>query len=168
MSEKMTLAGLLAKIQEVDEGMVELSNADLDDVFTSIKDKVDGIREMLSRLESEEERLDKIAKQFASKKKAISNSKARLKEYCVYILEKNETPQLFGHLWDMKIRKSEAIEVAGTPSASHALRYPDLVRTKVEWDKTGIKERVKKGEALDFAKLKENLSVSFTIHKESK
>jgi hypothetical protein len=110
INENRSLNGLLTVISLVDEGMIELPQSILVETIGSIKDKVDGIQEILSRMKSEQERLKIEAEHFTQRRRELENAEKRLKDYVVFCLENGGSEKLQGNRYTLTLQKRETLK----------------------------------------------------------
>lgn len=99
-------------------------------------------------------RIDERIKQMQALKKSLQNQEDRLGSYLLYATSNKgvETPNVM-----VKVRKSTRVEILSDVMIPQEYM---TVKTKVEPDKTAIKNAIKSGEDVPGAELKEYYSVS--------
>jgi len=144
LNQNRSLNGLLTVINLVDEGMIELPQSILTETIGCIKDKVDSIQEVLSRMKSEQERLKAEAEYFTQRRKELENAEKRLKEYIVYCLEKGGSEKLQGNRYTLTLQNRETIKAKDTEIGSDAYielnsLKPGVVKRQYSFDSHQLK-----------------------------
>ena len=139
-----TLNELLTKLREADDGIIEMDIEQLEETLGSVKDKVDGIFEVISKLESEAERMKKLAKSFAVRQKSCENQVARLKNYITYSMDQDGATEIYGEIHQMKLvsRKTQKVRdlIIGPEMF---IKFQEVVRRDYSFDKNLLKEKAK-------------------------
>lgn len=162
-----TLSELSRALIEADEIM----NPDEFDpalLVGELKDKVDSVKWKIDQWEAEAKALqENWIEPLVARQKALKTKADKLREYCAFVLKRDELEMLPGNAFALKLRKSESVEVDLEPTAQDALRY-DFVRTKIkyEWDKKALAAKLKAKEELPFCRLKTSFSAQFQVKKD--
>lgn len=162
-----TLSELSRALIEADEIM----NPDEFDpalLVGELKDKVDSVKWKIDQWEAEAKALqENWIEPLVARQKALKTKADKLREYCAFVLKRDELEILPGNAFALKLRKSESVEVDLEPTAQDALRY-DFVRTKIkyEWDKKALAAKLKAKEELPFCRLKTSFSAQFQVKKD--
>ena len=139
-----TLNTLLTKLREADDGIIEMDIEQLQETLGSVRDKVDGIFEVISKLESEAERMKKLAKSFAVRQKSCENQVARLKNYITYSMDQDGATEIYGEIHQMKLvsRKTQKVRdlIIGPEMF---IKFQEVVRRDYSFDKNLLKEKAK-------------------------
>lgn len=138
------------------------------EVIGELQGKVDGIKAKLDEWDAEIGRLDKWVKEITSRKTSIANAQKRLKDYVQYEMHRHEYEKLPGEIWEIKWRKNPAkVEIGLDACAETFLKYRSYMRqeTSYNWDKNAVKDKLKAGEKLDFARLTQDKNITFGVKK---
>ena len=136
MSEKKkTLHEMLTAMMEFEDDLIELTPEAIKDLLGDMKDKVDGIRETLKRMEATESMLADDIRYLEARKKALSNSRARMKEYMLNVLSAGDFTQLPGNRWDLKVITQKRNKLKGTADEADYINLKEFgfVKKKVEY-----------------------------------
>ena len=162
-----TLSELSRALIEADEIM----NPDEFDpalLVGELKGKVDSVKWKIDQWEAEAKTLEEnwIAP-LVARQKALKTKAEKLREYCAFVLKRDDLEILPGNAFALKLRKSESVEVDVEPTAQDALKY-DFVRTKISyaWDKKALAAKLKAKEELPFCRIKTNFSAQFQVKKD--
>lgn len=139
-----TLNELLQSLREADEDIEQsLTQEQLKETIGSIKDKVDSTFEVISRLESEASRMDRLAKSFEKRKKTLSNQVKSLKEYVQYTMATDGSDELYGETHRVKLCSRKGLKVTDQVGAETTMKFPDVVKVEYSFDKMLVKEKYK-------------------------
>lgn len=167
---KPTLNSLLASLKAVDDEMIEVSLDEQLDLIENGRIKVDNYKYILDKLEVQAIFLEKRREEIQKSLQVINNNIKRIKEHLIYALRSNGFEKFTGHEYVVSVRKAApAVEVKAEPTVAMKIKYPDYIKTKYEWDKTALKEAVKRGddpELAELAGLRETFYPKFSIVKE--
>lgn len=142
---------------------------EVEEIVGEIRDKVDAIK---WRIDSWLAHAEAIQKEWidplTTRKRALEGKAQRLKEYCAWVMAKDQLTALPGHAFSLQLRQSTAVETETAPGPKEAMELPAFCKSRVtyQWDKSAIAEALKSGKELPFAKLKVNKHVLFTTKKE--
>lgn len=142
---------------------------EVEEIVGEIRDKVDAIK---WRIDSWLAHADAIQKEWidplTTRKRALEGKAQRLKDYCAWVMAKDQLTALPGHAFSLQLRQSTAVETEVSPGPKEAMEMPVYCKSRVtyQWDKSAIAEALKAGKELPFAKLKVNKHVLFTTKKE--
>jgi|GEM_PF-5781086 len=157
---------LLDRMNKNDEAE-ELSEEDFNELIGTVKGKIDGIKDFLSRCEFEQKRLDETyIKPVQARKRAIKNSADRLKRWAVTSMVDNDMVVLHGDLFTIRLGETKSAECSEVDiNPTMYLKNKDLIKRKYEFDKTAIAKQLKQGITFTFAKLVTNKHVKFSVKK---
>lgn len=162
--KEMTLNEILTTFDTIDDpDAAPLTPVQLEALQNALLDKVDAIKFVLDSWTDIANRHNEYAKDHLEKKRAYEKRVDRLKEYVVYAMRRNDFEKIAGEEWKVSVRRSEVIETTGDPTEAYAELYPDLVRHKIEWNKSEIKSLAKLGHKFPFAEIRENYSPQFSV-----
>lgn len=164
-----TLSELSSALVALDEEM-DAEAFDPAQLVGDLKDKVDGIKFKIDAWEYEAKNLkDNWIDPLKSRHDTLLKKADKLREYCAYVMKRDELEMLPGKAFALKLRKSQAVEVDANPSPTQALQYGELVNTKITyaWDKKKLAEKLKANEDVKFARLVTNYSAQFVVKKEA-
>jgi hypothetical protein len=162
-----TLSELSRALIEADEVM-DPDEFDPALLVGELKDKVDSVKWKIDQWEAEAKALqENWIEPLLARQKALKTKADKLREYCAFVLKRDELEVLPGNAFALKLRKSESVEVDLEPTAQDALRY-DFVRTKITyaWDKKALAAKLKAKEELPFCRLRTNFSAQFQVKKD--
>lgn len=168
-----TFHQLLMALQSADDA---IESVDLDkqiDLLEGAKIKVDNYKYLIDKLELQSEYLLAREQEFAAAKTSVKKNVARLKEHLIFALQANQFEKFTGHEYVVRQAKAApSLDIkASEPTLSHAIKYPDYVRTSYNWDKKSLLEALKLGEdpgAQLIAGLKQTVYIKFSVNKEGK
>lgn len=139
-----TLNELLTTLRDAEDGIVNMDMVALEDTLGSVRDKVDGIYEVLDRLESESDRMGRLAKSFAVRKKSLENQSKRLKEYIIYSMDMDESTEIYGQTHRLRLYKRESMKVKDQEIDSTLfLAFPEVITRTYAFEKNVLKEKYK-------------------------
>lgn len=164
-----TLSQLLHALTEADNAFVTLSLEEHIDLMEAGRVKVDNYKYLLDKMKSQEEILDKWVDEYTAAKRIVANNRRRLQEHLVYVMKSSGFEMFTGHRFRVKIQKSKpAVQMAIEPNDLLKLKFPEIIRTKYEWDKVKVYELLKSGDEKisELGTLKESLYPSFSIVKD--
>lgn len=146
--KNLSLAKLMDKVYEAEEGLLDLTQDDLKELFGNIRGKVDNTYNFLKHLEFSEMRVDADIKTLQNRKKTMQNAQKSLKSYLAHTLEVNDTPVIFGEMWQVKLQKRESIKAKSIDLTSdHYLELNDrnhpVVNRSYSWDAKALKSAYK-------------------------
>lgn len=162
-----TLSELSSALIALDEEM-DAEAFDPATLVGDLKDKVDSIKFKIDEWEAQAKNLEENwIKPLAQKKKMLEKKAEKLREYCVFVLKRDDLEMLPGNAFSLKIRKSEAVEVDRDPNVLEAFEFVDLVNTNVtySWKKKALAEKLKKEGPLEWCRIKNNYFAQFVIRK---
>lgn len=150
-------------IYEINEQITALINDDgeimdfeqFEALSLAKEQKIENIGCWVKNLDAEANAIKAEEKSLKERRTAAENKAERLREYLAGFLngEKYSSPRV-----NISYRKSEAVELAVDENAFvewAAVKRPDLVKTKIELNKTAIKDAIKGGEQIDGAYITE-------------
>lgn len=158
-----TLNTLLTSLREAEDGLIEI---DLKEVLGSIKGKVDNTFEVLDRLESDSERMGKMAKAVQARKKSIDNQIKRLKDYVQFSMEEDGTTELLGETHKLKLYSRKGFKVKSQEVDSELfMKYPEVITREYSFQKTILKEKFKAEPEVygDLMEPSESKHIRFTV-----
>ena len=149
-NQKQTLQEILRTFQDLDDGIIELSKAEIEDLKGSLNLKVDGYHEIISRYEAESERLRSCIDQLAAQKKYAYKAVQRIKEIMLYNMKASGSTKLQGDVWTASIKKSQAVKAVREPSEEDLMEVPSSVlKIKYSWSLAEAKKLIGKNEVID-------------------
>ena len=145
--EKMTLAKLLQALNEADNAVA--LDFDPESVVGELRDKIDAIHTVLTRLEGGETWCRNMAKPFQAKAKALQHNRERLEDYVVYTMQQQHFESLPGDMLMVRLRNNPTAlkMLKGLPDALDYMNYPEYVEPirGYAWRTDKIKEDLKTG-----------------------
>jgi len=139
-----TLNDLLTTLREAEDGLLDMDMSELQATLGSVRHKVDDIHEVMSRLESESERMFKLSKSFAIRKKSLDNQLKRLKEYIMYSMELDGALELYGDTHKLKLYTRSSMKVKNQEiDSSLFMDYPEVITRTYAFDKNVLKDKHK-------------------------
>lgn len=161
--QKRTFASMLDTMQKCQDELIELEPDQIKELLGDLSSKVDGLHDWLGKMDAEGERLAADIKTLQDRKKALGNAKQRYLDYIAHTMEANDSIEIFGNTWNVKLGKSEAVETSiEKPDTIHAVNYPEFVSTKYTWNKKSIKDAIKAGKDIsELATIKKNDKITF-------
>ena len=164
-----SLITLLRTVEDAESGIIEASNEELKETLGDIREKVDAVHEVHSRLEAEEKRLEAHIKDLTKRKKTVKKSVKRLEDYLLYCMEEADTKLLCGKYWDIKVsqRRSEAVKEFEVNEKVFLELGPVFVKREFSINKAHIKEAAKDNPEIKdkYIESRVNRSVKFSNHK---
>lgn len=149
----------LVNAVDPDTGEITVDNDALDALLMERDAKIENIACYIKNLAAEAKAIKEEEMALSARRKTTEKKAERLKDYLTYALqgEKFQTAKCA-----VSFRKSSAVEVddcfvewAQTSGNEELLRYKEP-----EVNKTAVKERLTGGEAFDFARLVQNMSIT--------
>lgn len=149
----------LVNAVDPDTGEITVDNEALDALLMERDAKVENIACCIKNLTADAKALKEEEAALSARRKTAEKKVERLKDYLTYALqgEKFQTAKCA-----VSFRKSSSVEVddcfvewAQTSGNEELLRYKEP-----EVNKTAVKERLTGGEAFDFARLVQNMSIT--------
>lgn len=152
-NESRSLNGLLTCLALVDEGMIELPQSVLAETIGEIRDKVDNLQEVLSRMKSEQERLKLEAEAFTQKRRELEHAEKRLKEYITFCLENGGSEKLVGNKYTLSLQsrefiKAKPIELTSSVYIELNCLKPGVVKREYTFDAGQLKSLAMEDEAI--------------------
>jgi len=164
-----SLITLLRTLEDAESGIIEASNEELKETLGDIRDKVDAVHEVHSRLQAEEKRLADHIKELTKRKSTVKKSIERLESYMLYCLDEADTTLLCGKNWDIKVsqRRSEAVKEFEVNEKVFLELGPVFVKREFSINKAHIKEAAKDNPDIKdkYIESRLNRSVKFSNHK---
>lgn len=162
-----TIGEILQYLDGIDQGIINPTPEEQAELGALLVAKVDATAEFLSELEFQAERLRVAAAKLAEGKRAILAKVERLHSYMAFHMQTHGFNQLPGEVWRAKLNTSEVVEPLVEPTAEIAIHAPEFVRIKYEWDKTRLKNAIKRGDTIAqaFATLETSHSVVIDANK---
>jgi chromosome segregation ATPase len=156
MNKTRTLNALLQDLTSVDEGMLDMSRSALAETVGEIKDKVDALQEVLSRMKSEQDRLKLEADLFTQKRRELENAEKRLKEYITFCLENGGSEKLVGNRYTLSLQsrefiKAKAIELTSAMYIEINSLRPGTVKREYSFDASQLKTLASENESIKSA-----------------
>ena len=142
--KKKSFYDLMAALYEAENELREMSQDDLTELLGNIRDKVDSVHDWIEKEKSEAERIKGHIQDLQRKKKAIENGVERLKLYVARVMADNDTPALFGQVWQVKIQERESIKAKNIEIDSGLyLKYKDVMKRTYSFDVMALKKAYK-------------------------
>jgi len=164
---KKTLGELTNVLQMIDDDLLP-SDFEVEELVGDIRDKVDAIKWRIDSWVAHAEAIERDwLEPLTARKKALLGKAEKLKEYCAFIMQRDQCEKLPGSAFALSLRKSTSVECEASPTPEDAIERPIYCKTRVayQWDKTAIAAALKAGKELPFAKLKSSTYVTFTTNK---
>jgi len=134
-----TLVDMLNTIHELEDGLIHLTDQEIGVLVGDVQGKIDSIREVLSRMESEENRLAQDIKELQARKRSSANSRKRLKQYVLNTMDCSNLKGLSGKVWDLKIQERKKWITREAANMSDYMDLgPNLVRRTFEFCHTSL------------------------------
>ena len=158
------------------EGEGEISDEEYKTLIGKVADKVDCLKHVVTSLEAEVDRLDKIEIEFHKAKTVTKNRTDRLKKYIVNSMLEQGLPQIQGEKFKISIMTSKVVELLRTDCSPEEYQRledvaPGCVKRKFEYSKSKIGEYLKKHDCFfddvltGVAKLSENKHIRWGVVK---
>ena len=139
-----TLNDLLTTLREAEDGIINMDKEALQSILGNVRHKVDNIFEVMDRLESESDRMARLSKSFAIKKKSLDNQLKRLKEYVLYSMELDEATELYGEVYKLKLYNRKSMKVKDIDVDSILfMEYPEVIKREYSFEKNVLKDKYK-------------------------
>jgi len=163
--KKATLDEMLRLQAVIDAGMIVLSKEDFEITWYELKSKLDDYVGQMQIWEGNalgyKTQAKKLAEQGKVYENAIKNLKDRYKDLAVYY----DQSELSGHFYKFSFAPTESIV---TDIADKELTIEDKAnfyefieeKTTYKWNKTALKEALKQGRELGFAKIETGLKLN--------
>jgi hypothetical protein len=161
----LSLDEILHYFDAHDAGIQPLADEELTILSDKLTKKIDACRFIMDRWQAEADQHGKYAKEHTDAKQALENKITRFKERLVWIMRLRGVSSLAGNEFKLALRKTESVDVLLDANEETKNIYPELIRTNYVWDKITIKNALKQGKELSFAKLKESNYPIFTVKK---
>lgn len=133
-----------------------------------VREKIDAIREVDSKLEAEIARLDQDIEALKARKHAVQNGKERLRSLVKQGMEYGGFDLMSGNTWAVRLQNNPAkLIIDHEPTESDYRTYKDFCEATLvyTWKKDVIKERLKAGDHFGWAKLETGRHVRFVPKK---
>jgi hypothetical protein len=133
------------------------------ELITEMRQKIDRCKFALDQLKLQETYWDDRAKIAAQKKKVMSNSIDRLKNYLASAMLLASSENLEGNEYSVRLTKSQAVETKREVTQRDKIDFYDLVTVSYTWNKKAIGEALKAGDerVSEIAAFKENKGIKF-------
>lgn len=162
-----TLSELTNLLALVDDDLAP-EDLELESLVGEVADKVDSIKWRIDSWLAHAEAIEKEwLEPLTRRKKALEGKAQRLKDYCAFVMARDNAEKLPGSAFTLSLRKREAVECELPATALAALEMPQFCETKMQyqWKKTAIAEALKNGVEVPGAKLRTSTYVQFTASK---
>jgi len=140
----LSFEGQLARLADADEFLSD-PNFDPAKFVGDLRDKVDGLKSVESRMQLVAEYFDVFAKPILEKAKTLRNNRERLRDYIVYSMQVNHFEAVPGNLWKVRPRANTQVSVIESrePTKDDFVEFHDVIRVKetYSWDKDAIKAK---------------------------
>lgn len=150
-----SFADLLSKLSQD----IEQEQIDFQAVVGELKGKIDAIKELIDKWEAEADMMDeRWIKVFQRRRDALRNRAKSLQNYVKVEMLKNDWLECYGNAWKFKIQNgTPSVEITRDPGPADYMTMPNIVNQSIvyTWDKKEIATRLKAGEAIDGASLKQ-------------
>ncbi len=140
----LSFESLLSELSSADEFLSD-PNFDPAALVGDIRNKVDGLKTVETRMDLVADYFDAFAKPIVEKAKVIRKNRERLREYIAYAMQENHFESVPGNLWKVRLRASGlSVSPKREPGVGDYVEMPNLVRadTVYSWDKTAIKNEL--------------------------
>jgi hypothetical protein len=173
--ENESFRNLLDKLNWV-EGEGDITDEEYKTLVGKVADKVDCLKHVITSLESEVDRLDKIEIEFHKAKTITKNRADRLKKYIVNSMLEQGLPQIQGTQFKISISTTKVVELLRTdctPEEYTRLENaaPGCAKRKFEYSKSKIGEYLKEHDSFfedvltGVAKLSDNKHIRWGVVK---
>lgn len=153
---KASLHELLSLSRAADDGVLD-AELDLEALGLDIRDKVDGIVEYLSFLESRAEAFSKLAAPFVKKSLSFQRQRKSLEEYVAFCLNRDKVEReargekvdkvvVPGECFQLRLKYSERVEPVSEPTTALYLTHKALIDRTYKWRKGEVKKALKAGD----------------------
>lgn len=162
-----SLGDLTTILQMIDDDMLP-EDFEVESLVGDISQKVDGIKWRIDSWLAHAEAIERDwITPLTARKKALEGKAQKLKDYCAYVMARDNCEKLPGGAFALSLRKSTSVETLESPTPNDAIERPAYCKTSVayKWDKSAIADALKAGKELPFAKLKSSTYVTFTTNK---
>lgn len=171
--EGETLWQMMERLRWHEEGQEDVTDEEIKDLLGEIKNKADGYRHVDSKFKAEIQRLGEIIQEFQRQKKYVEASYERFKGRAVGILKEFDSPEVYGDMYTMKLRKSKAVEILATElTMADYLKisksFPHCVKREYKWDRVEARKALESdtdGVLGEYCKIVENDNLAFGIKK---
>lgn len=159
----MTLWEALQKLQDYDDADEIDLLAHLEAVEAT-KDKVDAYKTVIDQLGLQADFWREKSNEALKAARRAEATVERIKARMISTLQSFETPELVGNQYRVKLSFAPKVEIKREPQPSDLLNHDELLRTKLEWNKTKILEAAKADSSTveDFASLVSSPSLRFS------
>ena len=145
---------------DYETGEVLFTSDDLDELKTSIEEKINNIVGYIKNLDLEAKMYSEVKKDYDAREKKAKKTAERLKKYLDSYLTSNNIEKKEVLNGTVSYRKSVSVEIDDEILRQYLEKHEDkkdiYTNTKVEWSKKGIGDDLKKGIEIDGAQLVEN------------
>jgi hypothetical protein len=129
----------------------------VDFLIEDLKTKVDNIYSLRCALENAADAMDARIRRMQEVKNAIASNMKRLDAMVIWNMEQNGSEKIPGNDVRITLTKTSVCEpLTPAPQMEDCAAFPQYVRTKMEWNKTAIKNAWKEG--LDVSSVAEIVS----------
>ena len=168
MPPKVSLWDLLATSRQADECLLDLDLEEMRGLGERLREKVDGYKFVVDRLTFRIAEIRSQMQELADLKKQMETKLDAVKDRMAEVMKAQGFPRLAGEKWTVRLGSSKSVSISDTikPDASLAEEFPMAVKTKYEWDKTGIRKVLDTGVEIAWAKVEETPFVVFSAMKD--
>jgi len=147
---------------DIDDGKAE-------DLRAAIISKVDACAVVRAEMEDEAARMRKFAKDFTDAARAAEARLERFMGYVTYAMESKGFDKLPGEKFQVALAETPGrVEIAHEPTSEDLECFPNLVRMKLEWDKSAVKDALIAGSDLRFAQIVREKYAKFGVKRGNK
>ena len=170
---KVRLFDLLAQMEDVVEGLLQMTVDELDDLKEATKEKVDGYKTILDTYDVYISRYKKEIDDLASIKKSLETKQKNLREWIALQMDQFKYERLPGEKYKVSLRKTKSYQLKQEHAECgpvHYAQYQDFIKRTYAWEKKKILDDIKaNGDKSAFIKWVDPVtkpSVTFTLNKE--
>lgn len=142
--EKPTLGVLLERLQEADDGLLNLNEDQAKALVADLAEKVDAYKYVDEKFESEIARLASRIADFQEHKKALESNRKRLRELMLFHMESKGFEKLPGNAYSVsKVMRRDIELTLGDPTPELYRKFPDLIKRSYAWNNSAVKAAIK-------------------------
>lgn len=150
--QNLSLYTALTTLQRIDEGLVEADLETMKKLGEFLPKKLDACQYKITELEGKADKISVIIDQLDEIRSRFARDAERIHNQVFQIMKATGFDKMPGILYKAEIKKSEAVEILKDPDANLSYKYPNLVRTKYEWEKVPLRKAIEAGDE-DLAKV---------------
>jgi len=163
-STELSLYELLERLDQHDQGFLQLTPETVGEYMQALLSKVDNWRYYLDSLQDSADRSKAYATEHLETANNSLNKLERAEKRLVDIMRINGFSKLQGNEFVLTLRKSKRVEIKGgkVPTDRDWTNYPSLVNCKYSWKKEDLKRLIEADKCpFSFVKITEHFSPSF-------